>query len=498
MTVRVSDLPAGWSDTAIETLLAPLEDGRILHQGWSPQCEKDPSPSDDVWGVLKTTAIQPGTFCPEHNKLLPADLSPRPQLEVKEGDLLITCAGPRARCGVACLVRSTRQRLMISGKMYRFRASTGRIEPRYLEAFIQTQEAQASIDKMKTGTSESGLNLTHDRFRRLMVRVAPLNEQHRMVEEIERQLTRLEAGVAGLKRVQANLKRYRAAVLKVACEGHLVPTEAELARREGRPYEPMSVLLEGIEAEKARAGASPAVVAGSRRSTWHSAVNLTADLRPLPEGWAWVALESVTLKVGDVDHKMPKAVEEGLPYVSSRDFAEYDGIDLRGAKRISKSDFDRLARKIKPEPGDLLLSRYGTVGLVRQIREGQRFLASYSVAVIKTLALPSLNAFLAVALRSETVQSQMRKGVRASAQPDLGLATIRDLQVPLPPHQEQVRIVAEVERCLSLAAALERVVSANLHRAARLRQSVLQAAFSGFLLPRATPPDARPSGEEGG
>ncbi len=49
--------------------------------------------------------------------------------------------------------------------------------------------------------------------------------------EIEKQFTRLEAGVAALRRVQANLKRYRAAVLKAACEGRLVPTEAELAKK---------------------------------------------------------------------------------------------------------------------------------------------------------------------------------------------------------------------------------------------------------------------------
>ncbi len=60
------------------------------------------------------------------------------------------------------------------------------------------------------------------------------HEQREIVAEIEKQFTRLEAGVAGLRRVQANLKRYRAAVLKAACEGKLVPTEAELARQEGR------------------------------------------------------------------------------------------------------------------------------------------------------------------------------------------------------------------------------------------------------------------------
>jgi type I restriction enzyme, S subunit len=54
------------------------------------------------------------------------------------------------------------------------------------------------------------------------------------VAEIEKQFTRLEAGVAALRRVQANLKRYRAAVLKAACEGKLVPTEHELSKAKVR------------------------------------------------------------------------------------------------------------------------------------------------------------------------------------------------------------------------------------------------------------------------
>ena len=80
--------------------------------------------------------------------------------------------------------------------------------------------------------------------------VRSYDEQREIVAEIEKQFTRLEAGVAGLRRVQANLKRYRAAVLKAACEGKLVPTEAELARQEGRTYETGAQLLERILTER--------------------------------------------------------------------------------------------------------------------------------------------------------------------------------------------------------------------------------------------------------
>src|ERR1051326_2675929 len=82
------NVPPRWTEVPIDCLLAPLEDGRTLHHGWSPQCEKESSLTDDVWGVLKTTAVQDGNFLPEHNKLLPAKLKPRLGLEVKAGDLL--------------------------------------------------------------------------------------------------------------------------------------------------------------------------------------------------------------------------------------------------------------------------------------------------------------------------------------------------------------------------------------------------------------------------
>ena len=71
--------------------------------------------------------------------------------------------------------------------------------------------------------------------------------------------------------------------------------------------------------------------------------------------------------------------------------------------------------------------------------------------------------------------------VKAVAQPSLSMGTIRMIPVALPPLAEQKRIVGEVERRLSVVEELESVVTANLQRATRLRQSILQKAFTGKL-----------------
>lgn len=93
----MSDLPKSWALVNIEDTLLPFENGQTLRQGWSPQCERYPAPTENDWGVLKTTAIQDGEFQSEHNKKLPSKLEPDPLLEVEQGDLLLTCAG-RQHC----------------------------------------------------------------------------------------------------------------------------------------------------------------------------------------------------------------------------------------------------------------------------------------------------------------------------------------------------------------------------------------------------------------
>ncbi len=217
----MSDLPVNWGVARLVDLLTPLEDGRYLHQGWSPKCEQFPSQRSDIWGVLKTTAIQDGRFLPEHNKQLPSNLEPRPNLEIKTGDLLLTCAGPRIRCGVPCLVKETRPKLMMSGKMYRMRVSDSDADARYIEAALRSNDAQAQIDSMKTGMSESGMNLTHARFAELTIPVAPVKEQKRIADKLDVLLSRVDLCRERLDRVPAILKRFRQSVLAAATSGKL-------------------------------------------------------------------------------------------------------------------------------------------------------------------------------------------------------------------------------------------------------------------------------------
>jgi type I restriction enzyme S subunit len=82
------------------------------------------------------------------------------------------------------------------------------------------------------------------------------------------------------------------------------------------------------------------------------------------------------------------------------------------------------------------------------------------------------------------IERQLAKDSRATTQAAFGITRVRILPIPLPPLAEQQRIVAEVERRLSVVEELEVAIKANLARAGRLRQSILKRAFEGKLVPQ--------------
>ncbi len=190
-----------------------------LDQGWSPQCENQSAQCDDDWAVMKTTAVQPLKYLQAENKRLPNKLVPRAHLELIPGDLLITRAGPRSRVGVACLVKATRPRIMLCDKVYRLRTKQDVALPAYMELVLNSPDVVESINELKTGISDSGVNLTQKRFQELLIPIPPVSKQERILSEVDRSLS-LSGETEAL--VDANLQRanrLRSSILSAAFSG---------------------------------------------------------------------------------------------------------------------------------------------------------------------------------------------------------------------------------------------------------------------------------------
>ncbi|MBK8163558.1 MAG: restriction endonuclease subunit S [Gammaproteobacteria bacterium] len=192
-----------------------------LDQGWSPQCESESTQRDDDWAVIKTTAVQPLQYLEAENKRLPDQLKPRVHLELVPGDLLITRAGPRSRVGVACLVKTTRPRIMLCDKVYRLRTKQNVALPAFLELVLNSPEVVDALNELKTGISDSGVNLTQRRFKELLVPIPSIKEQEHTLAEVELRLSIVREVESQVDTNSLRAYRLRQSILKASFSGEM-------------------------------------------------------------------------------------------------------------------------------------------------------------------------------------------------------------------------------------------------------------------------------------
>lgn len=155
-------------------------------------------------------------------------------------------------------------------------------------------------------------------------------------------------------------------------------------------------------------------------------------------GWEVRAISSFC-KVGDIDHRMPSSVADGIPYVMTGDFFGLNGIDFDNAKKVSIEDYEALGKKIKPEFGDIVIARYASVGAIRYIETRLKFLVSYSCAIVKCNEYEN-SKYLYHILKSDVIQSRLKFETNASSQKNIGIDSIKKLNIFLPTRPEQQRI----------------------------------------------------------
>jgi len=428
--------PNIWVFKNIKDVLSPLDDGKVLHQGWSPRCEPQASTKISEWAALKTTAIQDGWFDDSFNKRLPSNLSPKPNLEVRAGDILMTCAGPRDRCGVACLVTKTRPRLMISGKMYRFRANESVMKAELLLAYLRSSEGQAAIDRMKTGGNESGLNLTHERFFQLQVPVAPLNEQPLIVAKMASLFGHSNGAREELVRLPRLVERHKQAVLSEAL-------------RNG--------------------------VAGVGKK------QLLGDLCDRERGITYGVI------------KLGAEVSKGVPCLRTSN-VRWLHIDTEGMKRISPALSEEYGRTVL-RGGEVLVNVRGTLGGVAVASPSMKgWNVSREVAVVPVDADTVDPDYIAYWIGSDSSQLWLRGVQKGVAYTGINLSDLRKLEVELPPIEKQREIVQHIREAHSRDAKLGNEVERAQGLLYRIDQTVFAKAFRGDLIRSRQPAGTRSSG----
>ena len=214
----ISILPETWLWVVLDDLVL------VMDSGWSPQCEDHPRSSIESWGVLKTTAVQSLFFDERHHKELPSNLQPRPQHEAREGDILITRAGPKNRVGISCVIDKIEPRLMISDKIIRLRLADG-LSPCFVALALNAGRSSEAVEDAKSGMAVMQMNISQVKLRTVPIPLPPLAEQHRIVAKVDELMALCDQLEQQLSQADQQRRRLLEAVLAEA----LVEPEQALA-----------------------------------------------------------------------------------------------------------------------------------------------------------------------------------------------------------------------------------------------------------------------------
>jgi len=465
-------LPPGWRWRSLGELLTDIEAGKSF------KCDERPPTASDI-GVVKVSAVTWGEFDEHESKTCTDPSRVDPHLFIQAGDFLFSRANTIKLVGAAVVVGAVSGRLMLSDKILRLRFAED-VDPSWVLYVLRSSWGRAEIERLATGNQESMRNIGQDRIRQIRIPWVQHAEQKRIVAEIEKQFTRLDTGVEALRRLQAHLRRYRAAMLTGALGGRLVPSEASLARAEGRDFDSGEALLNAVLSARKELHARAGV-----KGKYVEPAGPTAGLDRLPEGWTWATLGQLAWDSGYGTSEKCDYAGVGQPVLRIPNIAR-GMIDVADLKR-ARGDLD-LVEGESLAPGDLLVVRTnGSLDLLGRgaVVEGRFSEPTYFASYLIRFRLPAmfqLARWVGLVWQSPFVRHIIERSASNSAgQYNVNLKALSAVPVPIPPVAEQARIIAELERRASNADALESVATANLLRARRLRAAVLCKAFEGSL-----------------
>jgi len=394
-----------------------------------------------------------------------------------KGDILFNTRNSVELVGKTGLVRTEVSDVIYNNNIMRLRASK-HISSSYLAFQMCSPIFRERMDKVKRSTTNVAAIYGKDLLP-LPIVLAPFNEQHRIVAKIEELFTELDAGVEALRKVKAQLKRYRQAVLKHAFEGKLTEEWREAHKGE---LEPASVLLERIRQERAKY----VNVGAHSRAPKARAPRLyntdTSSLPQLPEGWAWTTLMEIGYVVsGNTPKGMDNLNTSGeVPYFKVADMNKpgNEKYMFRADIALDPAEVERRGLRILQRGTVVFPKRGGAIATNKKRILDRPSAYDLNIMGVYALIVPHLYLYY------WTMSVDLKNLSDGSNVPQINHTDIEPLAFPIAPLAEQLRIVEEIERRLSIADEVEKVVEQGLKQAERLRQSILKKAFEGKLVPQ--------------
>lgn len=305
------------------------------------------------------------------------------------------------------------------------------ISKKYIFYKLWSNKGKDEILQDFRGAAQGGISTNFINL--VEIPLPPLPEQHRIVEKIEELFSHLENGIDQLKKTKQQIKTYRQAVLKAAFEGKLT--------------------------------------------------NENVNDGELPERWKKEKLIELCELITDGDHQAPPQSNQGVPFIVISNLSN-GKIDFSNTRFVTKSYYEKLTDKKKPQKGDILYTVTGSFGIPIYINFEKEFCFQRHIGLIRPKKGIVDHKYLTFYLTSNSCYKQALAVATGTAQKTVPLKGLRNFIIPVPVIVEQKEIVSEIEERFSVADKLEESIDKSLQQAEAMRQSILKKAFEGKLVPQ--------------
>ena len=286
-------------------------------------------------------------------------------------------------------------------------------------------------------------NLNSDKVANAVFPLPPLPEQKRIVAKIEELLPLIERYEKAWSRLEDFNKRFpgdmQKSILQMAIQGKLVEQRPE----EGTGEE----LYQQIQSEK------QALIKSGKIKKEKPLPEITEDEIPfeIPEGWKWVRISDLCRSIADGDHQPPPQVPNGIPFLVISNVSG-GTLDFSNTRFVPSDYFNSLSPERVAERGDILFTVTGSYGIPVKVDCETSFCFQRHMALLKLMMEWD---YLFYALKSPVIRNQCDATATGTAQKTVGLNSLRNMIIPLPPLAEQKRIIARLEELLPLCERLK-------------------------------------------
>lgn len=424
-------LPSNWTSASILTC------GTFIRGVTYKKQEASTTTKPGYARILRANNISTRNISTEEIIYVPLKNISETQI-LQSGDILIaTSSGSPSVVGKAAQIKNDTD--MSFGAFCGVIRPHRDLNPEYIGHFFSSKQYRDRISKLARGTNINNIKQAH--FESIKIPLAPINEQHRIADKLDRMLARLDAANEHLSRVAPLIKRFRQSVLAAATSGRLTAHW-----RTGKETEPWD------------------------KTAIHEVAEVGTGSTPLRTNRAFYA-------------------DKGTPWITSS-ATQKDIVDSSD-NYVTQEAIQAHRLKLYP-PGTLLIAMYGEGKTRGQVTElGIHATINQACAAIRITSDKTHPKFVKLALKAR--YNEMRDMAEGGNQPNLNLQKVKNFAIPLPSLEEQSEIVRRVEKLFAFADRLEERLSQAQAAVQKLTPALLAKAFRGELVPQ--DPNDEPASE---